>query len=267
MAGFGLSHKAAVRLMVRAIGVASVVLMTFAPAALWAAGAAGDPGGASPAATPGESETIEVPESASAPDDTNPVIGSQTSTTQIPQASPTESPGAAADSWSGDPVVNYQRAQKGGYPYGQGIGSAEEFLIEGEDSFSPLGLKLRPDRRRLKSGEMAAGLLVLAVTSDGPAAKAGMKPYRHAARSTLEAVSVAGAFFFPPAMFLVPVLESTEVGDSYDMIVGVDGFRVTSALDFEDCMRDVQPGEIVYLSVVRDGHRLQVPVTVPNLVQ
>lgn len=272
MERFGRSHRTTVRLLGRAVCVASVALTTLAPAGLWAGNAA-DPGAASPTATAtaGGSEMIEVPEASSdATDanspDANPALGPQINTTaQIPQASPTDSPGVA-QSWSGDPVVNYQKAQQPG-PYGPGIGSAEDFLIEGEDSVLPLGIRLRPDRRRLKSGETAAGLLVLAVTSGGPADKAGVKPYRHTARSTLEAVSVAGAFFFPPAMLLVPVLESTQVGDSYDMIIGVDGFRVTTALDFEDCMRDVQPGEIVYLSVVRDGRRLQVPVTVPNLVQ
>lgn len=268
MAGFGRSHKATVRRLGRALWVASVALAMFAPADLWAADA-GKPAAASPAATP-VNETIEVPDSPSEPSDadfpeTNPAFGPQTNTTQIPQASPTESP-AVMDSWGGDPVVNYQRAQRAN-PYGPGIGSVDDFLIDGEDSVLPLGVRLRPDHRRLESGEIAAGLLVLAVTTGGPADKAGVKPYRHAARTTLEAVSVAGAFFFPPAMLLVPVLESTQIGDSYDMIVGVDGFRVTSALDFEDCMRDVQPGEIVYLSVVRNGRRLQVPVTVPSAVQ
>lgn len=255
----------------------SVALTTLAPAGLWAGDDAADAGAASPTATAtaGGSEMIEVPDAASEPTDANPAdanipdvnpaLGTQINTAQIPQASPADPP-ASAQSWSGNPIVNYQKAQEAG-PYGPGIGSAEDFLIEGEDSVLPLGIKLRPDRRRLKSGETATGLLVLTVTSGGPADKAGVKPYRHAARTTLEAVSVAGSFFFPPAMLLVPVLESTQVGDSYDMIIGVDGFRVTSTLDFEDCMRDVQPGEIVYLSVVRDGHRLQVPVTVPNLVQ
>jgi hypothetical protein len=249
--------------------VAGVALIVLAPAGLWA-GNATDPGAASPTATAGGSEMIEVPDASSDTTDANspdanPALGPQINTAQIPQAAPTDS-STAAQSWNGNPVVNYQKAQQAG-PYGPGIGSAEDFLIEGEDSVLPLGIRLRPDRRRLKSGETAAGLLVLAVTSGGPADKAGVKPYRHVARTTLEAVSVAGAFFFPPAMLLVPVLESTQVGDSYDMIIGVDGFRVTTALDFEDCMRDVQPGEIVYLSVVRDGRRLQVPVTVPSLVQ
>jgi S1-C subfamily serine protease len=222
------------------------------------------------ASTPSGSETIVVPDSTPALGEAAPVIYPQDTTTQLPQALPADPSAGTADSSSGDPIVNYENAQNGN-PYGSGygppIGSAQEFLNQGEDDVSPLGIRLRPDRRRLKSGEVAEGLLVLSVTSGGPAAKAGVKPYRHTARTTLEVASVAGAFFFPPAMFLLPVLESTELGDSYDMIIGVDGFRVTSALDFEDCMRDVQPGEIVYLSVVRDGQRVQVPVTVPNLPQ
>jgi S1-C subfamily serine protease len=58
-----------------------------------------------------------------------------------------------------------------------------------------------------------------------------------------------------------------QVGESYDMIIGVDGSRVTNFLDFQDRMRDLQPGEIVYLSVVRNGKRLQVtlPVTATTL--
>lgn len=277
MAESGRLPSTALRLIVRGVCAAGVVIAILVPAGLRAADSGTDTSADPPAAAaPGASETIEVPDSSGGPDAStaasaydNPVVGAQSSTTQIPQAAPSESSPAprTGDSWTGDPVVNYQRAQRGGYPYGPGIGSAEDFLIEGEDNVSPLGVKLRPDRRRLDSGEMASGLLVLAVTAGGPADKAGVKPYRHTARSTIEAVSVAGAFFFPPAMFLVPVLESSQIGDSYDLIIGVDGFRVTSALDFEDCMRDVQPGQIVYLSIVRNGSRVQLAVPVPSLVQ
>ncbi|HVA67978.1 MAG TPA: PDZ domain-containing protein, partial [Candidatus Binataceae bacterium] len=55
----------------------------------------------------------------------------------------------------------------------------------------------------------------------------------------------------------------TQVGESYDLIIGVDGVRVTDFLDFQDRMRDLKPGEIVYLSVVRDGRRHQFRVAVP----
>jgi hypothetical protein len=40
---------------------------------------------------------------------------------------------------------------------------------------------------------------------------------------------------------------------------------VVNFLDFEDRMRDVQPGEIVYLSIVRNGDRVQVPVHIESL--
>ena len=65
------------------------------------------------------------------------------------------------------------------------------------------------------------------------------------------------------AVVVIPAIDYMQVGESYDMIIGVDGSRVTNFLDFQDRMRDLQPGELVYLSVVRDGKRVQVtmPVT------
>ena len=69
------------------------------------------------------------------------------------------------------------------------------------------------------------------------------------------------------SVVVIPALEYMQVGESYDMIIGVDGSRVTNFLDFQDRMRDLQPGEIVYLSVLRDGKRVQVtlPVTANTL--
>ena len=64
-------------------------------------------------------------------------------------------------------------------------------------------------------------------------------------------------------MVVIPALDYMQVGESYDMIIGVDGSRVTNFLDFQDCMRDLQPGEVIYLSVVRNGKRLQVTMPVP----
>ena len=64
-------------------------------------------------------------------------------------------------------------------------------------------------------------------------------------------------------MVVIPALDYMQVGESYDMIIGVDGSRVTNFLDFQDRMRDLQPGEIVYLSVLRDGKRVQVTMPVP----
>jgi PDZ domain len=68
---------------------------------------------------------------------------------------------------------------------------------------------------------------------------------------------------FPPAMVGVAVISSAEFDQSYDMIIGVDGDRITNVPDFEDHLCMVQSGEIVYLSIVRNGQRRQVPVFIP----
>ncbi len=144
----------------------------------------------------------------------------------------------------------------------------QQFDDDGELS-TPFGMNLREARRTLKSGEEADGLLITTVEKGSPAAAVGLLPYKHTVHDALAGAAVAGAMlpFGQPAILLLPVLDIMQVGESYDMIIGVDGSRVTNFLDYQDRMRDLQPGEIVYLSVVRNGKRVQVtlPVTATTL--
>jgi S1-C subfamily serine protease len=142
--------------------------------------------------------------------------------------------------------------------------SLQEFIHEGDES-SPLGVELREERRKLNSGEVADGLTIVEVRNGSAAAKGGLHPSQHTARNVLQGVAIAASLFFPPAVLAVPLLDQVGVGETYDMIIGVDGTRVVNFLDFEDRMRDVQPGEIVYLSIVRNGDRVQVPVHIESL--
>jgi S1-C subfamily serine protease len=142
--------------------------------------------------------------------------------------------------------------------------SLQEFMDE-ENETSPLGVELREDQRKLNSGEIANGLLIVAVRNGSAAAKGGLHACQRTAHTVLEGAAVLAMYFFPPAVLAVPLLEQVNLGDSYDMIIGIDGTRVVNYLDFEDRMRDVQPGEIVYLSIVRNGERVQVPVHVQSL--
>jgi len=143
------------------------------------------------------------------------------------------------------------------------IGMGSPDVVSFGEEVSPIGLEMREAHRRLKTGESAGGLLILKVVKDSAAARAGLHPFKRAGHTVLEGIAIGAAMVFPPAILAVPVIDYTEVGESYDMIIGVDGSRVANVLDFEDRMRGIQPGQTVYFNVVRNGERIQIPVLIP----
>ena len=161
-------------------------------------------------------------------------------------------------------IAKYQEEQSG-MPPGQLM---QGFSGDGDLS-TPFGMQLREAKRTLKSGEDADGLLITSVQQGGPAATAGLHPYNHTVHDALAGAAIAASLvpFGQAAILLIPAMDMMQVGESYDMIIGVDGSRVTNFLDFQDRMHDLQPGEIIYLSIVRNGKRLQVtlPVTADTL--
>jgi hypothetical protein len=208
-------------------------------------------------------KTILVPESTSAAPDVGRRNVAPRTTTEIPQSvSNSQDDDAAPGTDTTGPVVSYEKSQNP-EPIQPQLRSLQEFISYG-DNTSPLGMEVREGQRQLKSGEAADGLLIVEIVGGSPAAQAGLRAYRHLATDLLQAGSVAAALIFPPAVLAVPIFEQVHVGDSYDLIIGVDGNRVTNFLDFEDRMREVQPGEIVYLSIVRNGERMQILVHVPT---
>ena len=142
---------------------------------------------------------------------------------------------------------------------------AQDSAFDADDVTSSwIGLSLIQDRRKLKSGEYANGLLIVDVQAGSPAAKAGLQPpIEGKAREVAEMATLAAGMVFPPVIVGVAIISSTQLDWSYDMIIGIDGDRIKNMLDFEDHMRAVQPGEIIYLNIVRNGTRQQVPVYVP----
>jgi hypothetical protein len=218
--------------------------------------------------------TVMVPQSSEAPDDT---VGSGTplTTTEIPQAVPTD-PSSADDAElnSASPgeashpnvPVDYDNGaiRYEGAPVPDSTLSGMQDFMGQDDLASPLGIEVREDRRKVDSGEEAEGLLIVGILPNSAAAHAGLRAYSRKVRDALETAAVGAAMIFPPAVLLMPVLDQVPLGEGYDLIIAVDGTRVTNFLDFEDRTRDVQPGEIVYLGIVRDGRRMQVPVKVPS---
>jgi hypothetical protein len=143
------------------------------------------------------------------------------------------------------------------------VATLNEFLMNG-DYTSMLGVQVREATSSLNSGGEVEGLAVEAVTPNSPAARAGILPYRAATHYVIDGVFAAASFVFPPAMLFLVVADQSRIGTSFDLIIGVDGVRVTNILEFDEQVRNSKPGDIVYLNVVRKGRRIQIPVEVPR---
>jgi len=136
--------------------------------------------------------------------------------------------------------------------------------MDASEEISLFGIDLRIERR--KAEKEIQGLLVVDIAPGSPGAGAGLHAYRQPTRDILNGVGMLATMAFPPAMVVVTIVESVPLGEAYDLIIGVDGARVANFLDFYDCVRNVQPGEIVYLNVLRNGRRVQVPLGItPSL--
>ena len=194
-----------------------------------------------------------------------PPANSSNSADASQQQPPSPAPDSQPSNESSE-VARYQEEQSGLPP--EQLRSLQQFDSEGELS-TPFGMQLREAKRTLKSGEEADGLLITAVEKGSPAAAVGLHAYSHGVHDALTAAAMVGAIFSGGlAVVVIPAIDYMQVGESYDMIIGVDGSRVTNFLDFQDRMRDLQPGEVIYLSVVRNGKRLQVTMPVPaNVLQ
>ncbi len=142
--------------------------------------------------------------------------------------------------------------------------SLQDFINQGMDE-SPLGVELREDCSKLESNEQVCGLAVLEVRKGSPAANAGIKPYTALAHDLLDGATVAAALVFPPAIIAVAVIDESSIGEAFDLVIGVDGRRVRHILDFEDLTTNVRPGDILYVTIVRSGKRLQLPVHIPSV--
>jgi len=229
------------------------------------------PASTAPAAVPGPSAppavappkpTFNAPVDPAALQDPNTAPPTTTIIPPAVQSAPQVQPEAAGQgAESNAQIINYEANQAMPLTEPQ-LHSLQEFMSEGVNA-SPLGLELQEGQRRAHNGRRVDGLLVVAVQPGSPAERAGVQSGHRVAHDVLEGAAVAASLVFPPAVLAVPVIETIQIGENYDLIIGVDGNRVSNFLDFQDQLRDAQPGETVYLNVLRDGRRIQVPLQMP----
>lgn len=107
--------------------------------------------------------------------------------------------------------------------------------------------------------------MIVAVRERSPAALAGLAALWEAPIDILYGIIVVGSIVFPPAIVLLPLVNSLPIERGGDLIIAADGSRVRSELDYQNQIRDTQPGQIVYLTIVRNGVRKQVAVPIPAI--
>jgi PDZ domain len=159
-----------------------------------------------------------------------------------------------------DQAPLYQLEQGAGTPEPPGL---REYMDENEQ-ISVFGIAMRVETR--KAEKEIQGLLVVDITPGSPGAVAGLHPFRQPVRDLLGGVGMLASMAFPPAAMVVPLVESVPLREAYDLIIGVDGSRVTNFVDFYDCVRAARPGEIIYLNILRNGHRVQLAMRITSAV-
>ncbi len=153
---------------------------------------------------------------------------------------------------------------------GQGIPDADGARFADIDQFatnddvyeSPIGALLQHDCAELAPRQDVCGLAVLEVRPGSVAAAAGMRLYRGLVHTLLGATVVSAAMVFPPAIAALGLVEQSHVGESFDLIIGVDGQRIHTIHDFQGALAEVHVGDVIYVTVVRNGKRLQMPLRI-----
>jgi len=162
-------------------------------------------------------------------------------------------------------IVKSSGAASANDGHGPAVHSLNDYLAGGILGDPLLGITLREDRRRLKSGASATGLLIMNIRDGSPAANAGLVAIAKTPKQTFSRIVAVGALVFPPAIVLLPIAVSLPDGVGGDLIIAADGSRVRNYVDYQNEIRNAQFGEIIYLTIVRRGVRMQLAVPIPAM--
>jgi S1-C subfamily serine protease len=147
-----------------------------------------------------------------------------------------------------------------------GLGTLEEYansLGSERGAYIPsLTIYVMNGQVRLKNGRSVAGVKITRVLPHGVGDSAGLRSKNDMIPGLLTAGLVAGSVFFPPAIFGVFLIPHSGIGESYDLIMAVDGQRTHDANELTNALREVVggDGELAYLVIVRRGKRQNVVV-------
>jgi S1-C subfamily serine protease len=125
-----------------------------------------------------------------------------------------------------------------------------------------LGISVFEAVGKLVSGERLNGLAVGSVDATGAGYDAGIQaPHLRKQTAAKElgamALVIGAAAIFPPALLGVPLLTKMPSPQAYDVIVAVDAERIRDLSELERSLSNAKAGQIIYLTIIREGRRLQ----------
>lgn len=168
----------------------------------------------------------------------------------IPQAiqtdaaiNPGNSGGPLLDSRGRMIGMNMAIASKTGESAGVGFALPTNTIARVVPQLLQNGRVRRPDSGILKVYQTERGLLIARLTPGGAAERAGLRG--EAVRQKRQGLIV---------------FESVDRSKA-DLIVAVDGQKITKADDFLSIVESKQPGERITVTVIREGQRIDVPLT------
>ena len=118
---------------------------------------------------------------------------------------------------------------------------AEELITQGRVRRAVLGIEGRaiwPDLAQALTLPVTHGMLIERVTPGGAAAKAGVRGGNRSVLAGLQELMIGG-----------------------DVLIAVNGNEVTSQTSLNLILNRSQPGDMVTLTIIRDGKKINVPVT------
>ena len=145
------------------------------------------------------------------------------------------------------------------------LGTLDEY-VRGSDSDSGasevtvLGISVMNGTAQLKGTGQVRGVRIVSVLPGTAAAIAGVRGERVAASAVLTASFLVAGMFFPPAALGAVIVQNANIGESYDLIIAIDGQRTRNVQELRQALADAASGELVYLVLVRAGRRYNVVV-------
>jgi len=146
------------------------------------------------------------------------------------------------------------------------IRSLDEYVRGSPDSGSgmsdvtALGIGVMNGTAQLEGKGQVKGVRIRSVLPGTAAAIAGLRGEQVAVSSMLTAGFLVAGMVFPPAALGAVIVQDASIGQSYDLIIAIDGQRTHNVQKLRQALVSATSGELVYLVLIRAGRRHDVIV-------